>query len=317
MMKRSLFGIALLLAVLVRYPQHGSASPVPSPLCFPTVPAITQCIDGRFREFWNDNGALPIFGYPITDQQSEVNRDTGHSYQTQWFERNRLELHPDNPRPYDVLLGRLGAELLARQGRGFEGIPAGVVIAGRCRMFTVADRQQAVCDPFLKYWEDHGLRFAGQIGTSYAESLALFGLPLTYPRMETNPNGDTVLTQWFERARFEYHGAAGVLLGLLGNETQGRTTIGPPALHDRLNGRWGNSLGTITIDFRTGVFTAVTGSTTIHKTLRLISENGSTVVLRLSDPDQSDVVTAQFLTEDRILVTAQRTGQSLTFDRLP
>ena len=51
-----------------------------------------------------------------------------------------------------------------------------------------------------------------------AESLALFGLPLSEPAMETNGAGDTVLTQWFERARFEDHGAKGVLLGLLGNE---------------------------------------------------------------------------------------------------
>jgi hypothetical protein len=40
--------------------------------------------------------------------------------------------------------------------------------------------------------------------------------------METNAAGDTVLTQWFERARFEYHPDKPrefkVLLGLLGNE---------------------------------------------------------------------------------------------------
>jgi hypothetical protein len=29
----------------------------------------------------------------------------------QWFERARFELHPENPRPYDVLLGLLGNEL--------------------------------------------------------------------------------------------------------------------------------------------------------------------------------------------------------------
>jgi hypothetical protein len=30
----------------------------------------------------------------------------------QYFERNRFEHHPGNPPPYDVLLGRLGAELM-------------------------------------------------------------------------------------------------------------------------------------------------------------------------------------------------------------
>jgi hypothetical protein len=37
------------------------------------------------------------------------------------------------------------------------------------------------------------------------EALALFGYPITEPAMETNSSGDTVLTQWFERARFECH----------------------------------------------------------------------------------------------------------------
>ena len=66
----------------------------------------------------------------------------------------------------------------------------------------------------------------GQRGTSYEESLALFGLPLTGVRMEKNKAGDTVLTQWFERARFEWHPnnpePYKVLLGLLGNEISGR-----------------------------------------------------------------------------------------------
>jgi hypothetical protein len=42
--------------------------------------------------------------------------------------------------------------------------------------------------------------------------------------VETNTAGDTVLTQWFERARFEYHldnpREFAVLLGLLGSETR-------------------------------------------------------------------------------------------------
>jgi len=32
----------------------------------------------------------------------------------------------------------------------------------------------------------------------------------------------TRLTQWFQRARFEDHGAQGLLLGLLGNEVYGQ-----------------------------------------------------------------------------------------------
>lgn len=30
--------------------------------CFPET---GQCISGRFRSFWEENGGLPVFGYPI------------------------------------------------------------------------------------------------------------------------------------------------------------------------------------------------------------------------------------------------------------
>jgi hypothetical protein len=50
--------------------------------------------------------------------------------------------------------------------------------------------------------------------------------------METNANGDTVLTQWFERARFEWHpgnpDAYKVLLGLLGREVRDASPSIPP-----------------------------------------------------------------------------------------
>ena len=55
------------------------------------------------------------------------------------------------------------------------------------------------------------------------------GLPLTEARVETNPaDGQPYLTQWFERARVEWHpekeNAYKVLLGLLGNETRASAT---------------------------------------------------------------------------------------------
>jgi hypothetical protein len=67
--------------------------------CFPET---GYCIAGRMREYWEQNGGLPVFGFPITPQQSEMVE--GRATQVQWFERNRLELHPENARPYDVFL---------------------------------------------------------------------------------------------------------------------------------------------------------------------------------------------------------------------
>ena len=77
---------------------------------------------------------------------------------------------------------------------------------------------QAIAPQFWEYWRSHGLEF-GDRGVTEREALALFGYPITEPQMETNSSGDRVLTQWFERARFEYHpnnpAASQVLLGRL------------------------------------------------------------------------------------------------------
>jgi hypothetical protein len=58
--------------------------------------------------------------------------------------------------------------------------------------------------------------------TRVQRSLALFGYPISEARIKVNSSGDRVLTQWFERARFEYHptnpAASQVLLGRLGAE---------------------------------------------------------------------------------------------------
>jgi D-alanyl-D-alanine carboxypeptidase len=76
---------------------------------------------------------------------------------------------------------------------------------------------QTVAPEFWAYWSSHGLDF-GDEGVSFRESLALFGYPVTPTQVETNADGDTVLTQWFERARFELHEDGTVLLGRLGAE---------------------------------------------------------------------------------------------------
>ncbi len=192
--------------------------------CFPET---KQCVDGRFEEFWNQNGGLPVFGFAITALANETNRDTGKKIPTQWMERNRFESHPANQAPYDVLLGRLGDDRLRQLGRDWQKAPRESGAKAGCLWFEQTGHN--VCNQsgsigFRTYWETHGLEFDGQAGTSYAESLALFGLPLTEPKVELNTSRDRVVTQWFERARFEYHpnkpAEFKVLLGLLGNEVR-------------------------------------------------------------------------------------------------
>ncbi len=63
--------------------------------------------NARFRSFWEQNGGLDVFGFPISEQFQEVNEADGQTYWVQYFERQRMEWHPEMD---TVLLGLLGSE---------------------------------------------------------------------------------------------------------------------------------------------------------------------------------------------------------------
>jgi hypothetical protein len=216
-------GLCLLLGVVAGPARADEANP----RCFIGVPGITNCITGTLRDYWEQNGGLAVFGYPIT--AAHPTETAAGAVLTQAFERNRLEVHPENSPPYDVLLGRVGADRLAQLGRA--AAPESQPAPG-CLWF--ATTRHSVCDllpgqGFKSYWSSHGLADARL--SAYARSLALFGLPLTGMRMEASTGGKMVLTQWFERARFEWHPDntpdQRVLLGLLGNELEAAATSAP------------------------------------------------------------------------------------------
>lgn len=181
--------------------------------CFPET---SYCLSGRFLTYWQQNGGLAVFGYPITSARTETNSDDGKPYLTQWFERNRFELHPENQAPYDVLLGRLGAKTAANADppsvRARESGPKAGCVWFQQTGFNV-------CGGFASYWQSHGL--ADPALNAYGRSLALLGLPVSQ-QVAAGPAGEIAYVQYFERARFEWHPnnpePYKVLLGLLGTE---------------------------------------------------------------------------------------------------
>src|SRR6266545_532906 len=177
-------------------------------------PQTGHTLRGTFLAYWGANGGLPIFGYPTSEEFVERGED-GNDYTVQYFERHRLELHPENRRPYNVLLSRLGDSSLQQSGRSWFDFPKSAPRPG-CQFF--AGTGHNVCEPFLSYWRTHGLELDGKKGKTAAESLALFGQPLSEAQVETLADGQQYIVQWFERARFESHGDQGVLLGLLSND---------------------------------------------------------------------------------------------------
>jgi sortase (surface protein transpeptidase) len=73
---------------------------------------------GTFKQYWQSNGGLQVFGFPLTEEFVETNAADGKPYTVQYFERNRFESHPESADPhYQVLLGLLGLESLKTQSQ--------------------------------------------------------------------------------------------------------------------------------------------------------------------------------------------------------
>lgn len=175
------------------------------------------CIEGRIREVWEQSGGLAALGLPITPLQEE--QIENQIRQVQWFERARLELHPENAWPYDVLLGRVGIERLARNVLDPRANSVTQQPPGECRTFETG---YTVCGDLLAAWLSHGRDLDSDGLNSELESLALVGLPISEPRIERLSDGQEHLVQWFERARLELHPQNSwpynVLFGLIARE---------------------------------------------------------------------------------------------------
>lgn len=78
--------------------------------------ATGHTLRGGFRAHWQATGGLPVYGYPISEEFDEVNSSDQRRYTVQYFERHRLEWHPDLPAAYRVTLGLLGRQLYAGAG---------------------------------------------------------------------------------------------------------------------------------------------------------------------------------------------------------
>ncbi|MCL5257557.1 MAG: glycosyl hydrolase family 18 protein [Chloroflexi bacterium] len=70
-----------------------------------------------FKYYWDNNGGLAVFGYPISEEISEVNPEDTETYTVQYFERARFEYHPEfKGTPYEVELGLLGNQTVRDKG---------------------------------------------------------------------------------------------------------------------------------------------------------------------------------------------------------
>jgi thermitase len=177
-------------------------------------PETRHTLSGSFYHYWKQQGGLSTFGFPISEEFFATD-DEGQVIVVQYFERFRFERQFNQADTPTVQLSRLGDEALQLRGKNWFTFAAGTP-QDDCRYF--AETGHTLCGAFLDYWSRRGLTLDGAPEVSFAESLALFGQPISEPQIEEIVPGERVRVQWFERARFEDHGTGGVLLGLLGSE---------------------------------------------------------------------------------------------------
>ncbi|NJM05690.1 hypothetical protein HC891_05115 [Candidatus Gracilibacteria bacterium] len=227
-----------------------------------TFPETGHTIRGAFRVFWENNGALYNFGFPITEEYVGPNGRT-----TQYFERARFELNAQG----GVELGKLGVEIT--EGRIFPKVPP---IEDTPDRRYIPQTQHIIQYGFKTIWETRGAE-------------RLFGYPISEEIDEVLEDGEWHTVQYFENVRFEYwpEFAPGerVLISLLGRKLvpPDRTTPpsqpGPaptaapaPALPTSVNARVSPESGPPGTTFRLDAFGF---------------EGGENVGIWLTAPDQS------------------------------
>ncbi len=78
------------------------------------LPATRHSLSGRFLDYWRSHHGPLLLGAPLSEVVVEGNGDgSGRRYPLQWFERGRLEYHPELAGTrYAVELGLLGLQAL-------------------------------------------------------------------------------------------------------------------------------------------------------------------------------------------------------------
>jgi hypothetical protein len=146
-----------------------------------------------FRDYWERNGGLERFGYPLTEPFLEQSATDGKSYLTQYFERARFEQHPEFAgTQYEVLLGLLGRERTANRMGENPFKPLGKLPPSPDYDYF-AETGHTLRAGFRGYWQNNG-------------GLMTFGYPISEDFQEVSKtDGQKYVVQYFERGRFEWH----------------------------------------------------------------------------------------------------------------
>jgi hypothetical protein len=223
-----------------------------NPLCRPEYQARIQEFTSRFAAGQPlDAHQLVVEELPYADAGSWRTR----SLATMWFEHTRAEYHPEHASsPYEVMLGRLGAELVAKLNGGDEHLRRDRRIALQAsyasfNLFECETNESRyvtdfaapparidepfgfrIYDRFLDTWRLQGVRMPSEASRrgaapfTYTENLMRWGHPMSPFCRPSNvcapgvPHDQIVGVQFFERARLDLMRDGSVQVAPLGTQ---------------------------------------------------------------------------------------------------
>jgi hypothetical protein len=183
---------ALLAAVILvgGLPDGSPAQAQGQPTARRFFPETGKTVQGRFLQYWEQNGGLYQQGFPLSEEMAVRSEIDGKTYTMQFFERAVFEWHPENQWPNDVLLSLLGS---LRYNAKYPGGAPGQSPNVDPGSVVFNETGKRLGGSFLQYFRTHGgVRQQGlPISDEFTEVSDLDGKPYT--------------VQYFERAVFEWH----------------------------------------------------------------------------------------------------------------
>jgi hypothetical protein len=185
--KFKIFGAIAFLVISLATPLTATAE-APSG-CFDT-PGVYHCIDPLFLEFWWKSGGLSFHGYPVSrGGYTKAPLSDGKRHIVQYFERTRIEYHPDMLEPYQFQLGQFGIDVLPYSGA------------------SSMDQSPEQPNPYAYYFPTTGFNVSPYFYSKWSAfgGLARFGYPISRQFKQVLEDGRVYIVQYFERGRLEYH----------------------------------------------------------------------------------------------------------------
>ena len=254
-------GLVLILATVAGLflPSHGLTQDDGSQIYFPET---EHTVKEPFANYFEEHGGLELFGYPITEAFEE------QGVKVQYFQKIRMEHHPENSEDYQVQLGLLGDELKYRQPP-IES-PG---ITSRRRIYY-DETGHTVAYAFLDFFRQNG-------------GIDIFGYPITEMHFEEGR-----IVQYFQRLKLEWHPedrTSPVKVGNLGE-------IYVNAYRERIPA---DALRRVDRQIETGTFAPATAVTNIRAVISLrysvMGKQGNQIVSVLATDDNGEPLKGAFV----------------------